>query len=62
MESGARVQVEVYGGGIVERVVSEVIGNRAIICTEQEYASALSEDRKANGVGYLIEDIKMLKE
>lgn len=62
MESGARVRVQVYGGGIVERVASETIENRVIICTKQEYESALSEGRRPIGIGYLVEDVQLLKE
>jgi len=57
MSAGQAVQVEVYGGTIVRRIASQVIGNKVVIVSEDEWANSQAEGRPAIGVGYDIEKV-----
>ena len=52
MNIGQKVQVPVYGGRIVERVVCQITENKIVVATHDEFASSIEEHRPANGVGY----------
>ena len=57
MNIGQLVLVPVYGGRTVERVVVQIIDNKIIVATSEEYKSSVMEERSAIGVGYDFEKV-----
>ena len=57
MNIGQLVRVPVHGGGIVERVVLQIIDNKVVVGTIEEYSSSQREERPARGVGYDLEEV-----
>lgn len=57
MNTGEVVKIRVYGGDVVERVVIEERETVVIACNPREYERAMQEGRKAQGVGFPLEDV-----
>ena len=62
MDAGQAVNVEVYGGRIVRRIVSQVIENKIIVVSQKEWSDSKDEGRPAIGVGYDREKVFPLSE
>lgn len=62
MSERRRVEVEVFGGQIVQRIALETIENKVIIVTNEEAADSERECRRPNGVGYDIDKVFFLSE
>jgi hypothetical protein len=57
MDTGTEVEVDVYGGAFVRRVVYQAIDNKIVVCSRKELEIAVSEGRSVVGVGYDIEKV-----
>ncbi|MGD1072925.1 MAG: hypothetical protein ABSB15_22615 [Bryobacteraceae bacterium] len=57
MIEGQRVNVLLYGGATGQRRVVADKGDIVVICSEEEYQSALREKRPPSGLGFPKEDV-----
>ena len=61
MRPGEKVKVRVFGGKTVRRVVVEQIENTVVICRPEEWYAAARENRRPEGVGFPIWDVRLKK-
>lgn len=57
MDTGDVVKIKLHGGDVVERVVIEKRETVVVACNSEEYKKAMQEGRKAQGVGFPLEDV-----
>jgi len=57
MVKGELVTVKLYGGETAQRRVVSVKGNVVVICAEEEFQTAVREQREPEGLGFPISDI-----
>jgi hypothetical protein len=57
-KNGEIVRVEEAGGRVIERRVVRMENERVVVCSEEEYQSALLADRIPNGISFPINAIR----
>jgi hypothetical protein len=62
MEEGQKVTVFLFGGGKAQRRVVADKKDVVVICSEDEYQSAIREGRPPSGLGFPREDIEEFSE
>jgi hypothetical protein len=51
------IRLRAYGNEIIERVLLAVENGRVVICTREEYETALREDREPTAISFRSEDV-----
>jgi len=59
-QRGDRIEVEVLGGALVERMVWDVAERYVMVCTEQAYDRLARGESAAQPVAFPIEDVRAI--
>jgi hypothetical protein len=57
-KTGELVKLEEFGGRIIERRVLSVDSGRVVVCSEQEYNSAMRANRRPDGIAFALAAVR----